>query len=103
MRDANPSEGLGAVALHLLFEVQVPDRGAGREGGFVEEISWHDPCDFELDAVGVLCVQALGGAVVARTDERPGLTEAGRDLAELAQGVHFPSEVVEAHGLLARR
>ncbi len=54
-----------------------------------------DPDDLELEPVGILRVEALGGAVVAGTDERAAFAQAGGQALEFAEGVHLPGEVIQ--------
>src|SRR3954452_5997277 len=63
-RDADPARGVGAVPGLLLLEVERADAGTGGERGIVEQVCRDQPDHLELEAVGVLAVEALGGAVV---------------------------------------
>jgi hypothetical protein len=72
-RDADAALGVGAVAVLLAGQVQGADPLAGGQGLVVEQVGRDDPGDLELEAVGVLGVQALGGAVVGGADQGPGL------------------------------
>src|SRR3954447_15634353 len=75
--DADAAAGGGAVPLLLLLEVQRLDRLAGIQRRLVEEIGGDQPDDLELEAVGVLAVEALRGAVVGGTDECARGSESG--------------------------
>src|SRR3712207_9494206 len=59
------------------------------------------PGDLELQAVGVLRVEGLGGDVVRRPDERAGLQQRVADAGQLGERVDLPSQVVEADGAAA--
>ncbi len=54
-----------------------------------------EPHHFELDAVGIVGVQALVDAVVGRALERTGLGEALAVRFEVVEGRHLPGEVVQ--------
>src|SRR4029453_8667584 len=51
----------------------------------------------ELDAVGVLGVEALRRAVIAGPDQRALLPQPGGEVAQVVERVDLPSEVVEPH------
>ena len=96
--DADTAAGVGAVTLLLAREVQRADPLAGLARGVVEPVGRHDPGDLELQAVGVVGVEALGGAVVTRAAERTGVGERRGQPLELGEGVDLPREVVEPDG-----
>src|SRR3954453_12642188 len=54
-----------AVDLGLQVERTDPGVGVGRQ-----RVGRYDPADLELEAVGIMRVQALGGTVVAGADQR---------------------------------
>ena len=64
-----PPCSLAAEAFDLGAEIEWPDRRTGGEIVGVEEVCGNDPDDLELDPVGVLGVEALGGAVIAGADQ----------------------------------
>jgi hypothetical protein len=101
-RDPHAAAGLRAVALDLPLEVQWSgDRGAlGDLGG--DQVGRQQPGDLELDAVGVLGVERLGGHVVGGTDQRAGPQQRLADAGELGERVHLPRQVVQPDGPAAR-
>jgi MFS family permease len=68
-RDAHAALGVATEAGLLLGQVEPVDALATLERSFVDQVGRDDPRDFELDAVGVLGVEALGGAVIAGADK----------------------------------
>src|SRR3712207_6583121 len=70
--DGYAAWGVGALAGLLAGEVERADALAGLACVVVEQVGRDQPDDLELDAVGVLAVEALGRAVVGAADQRPG-------------------------------
>ena len=68
--NAHSAAGLGAEARHLGIQVERADALTAVEVGLFEPVGGDQPDDLELEPVGVLGIQALGGAVVGRADER---------------------------------
>ena len=93
--DADAAQLVDAEPLDLGGEVERADRGAGGEVVGGEEVGGNDPDDLELDPVGILRVEALGGAVVAGADERASIAEHAGEPLQLAQRVDLPGEVVQ--------
>ena len=67
----------------------------------VEQVGGDQPDDLELETVGVLAVEALGGAVVGRTNQGAGSREGLLGPFELAERVDLPRQVVEADRVAA--
>ena len=70
--------------------------------GVGDEMRRDDPGDLELDAIGVFGVPTFRGAVIACTDECPGIGEGLADQFELTECVDFPGEVIQPNRRLAR-
>src|SRR5437764_1421211 len=88
---------LGAVPRLLLGQVERADRTTAVACGVVEKVGRDQPDDLELDAVGVLAVEALGGSMVARSDEGVRFGQPVGGALELVEGVDLPRQVVEAN------
>lgn len=71
--DADPAARLGAVAGELGGQVEPADALAALDGVGIDHLRRDDPGDLELEAVGVLRVEALRRAVVAGSGQSPGL------------------------------
>jgi hypothetical protein len=57
-----------------------------------------DPADLELEAVGILRVERLGGGVVGGADQRARLLQPNRDLLQVAERLDLPGDVVQPDG-----
>src|SRR5437879_2295269 len=87
--DSDAAGGGGAVAPLLALDVQRADRRAPGQGFVVQQVGGDDPGDLELDAVGILAVQALGRAVVAGPHEGARLGQGAGQPLQPAQRVHL--------------
>src|SRR6266545_7208428 len=87
----------------LAAEVERPDPDAAVQRGRVERGGRHDPGELELDAVRILAVERLRGAVVGRADQGTGLGQLGGQLLQVVERVDLPGEVVQADGAPHRR
>ena len=72
-----------------------PMRRRAIAGGVVEQVGRDEPDDFELEAIGVVAVQALRRAVVGAATERIRLRECLRHPFEFVEGVDLPGQVVQ--------
>lgn len=94
-RDADAARFISPEPLDLGGKIERPDRGARSEVVGCEEMSGNDPHHFELEAVGVPGIEALGGAVIAGADERFAFAQHPGKTLELTERVDLPGKVVE--------
>src|SRR5437867_12611574 len=99
-RDGYPDASARLTAVLRLFpgDVEGTDPLAGLQRLVVQKVRGDDPRDLELQAVGVLAVQALGRAVVGCANQGVRSGQGMCKPLQLVKGVDLPRQVVEAHG-----
>ncbi len=97
-RDADAAGFVDAESLDLGGQIERSDRCASSDVVRGQQVRRDEPDNLEFDPVGVLRVEALGGPVVACSDERTSVPQHAGEPLQIAERVDFPRQVVQPDG-----